>query len=185
MFISLTLVPCVAKLPRLMQAGHPQQIFPEQLADAGESLSGTLAIESMGRLSGLLASNTGMVDYTLDFARHEQGWVRIDGQFSSTLSMSCQRCLKPVDVEISQDVKVAVVNDDKAAVNIPGEFEPLLVADRSLLLSDYIEEELLLALPLAPSHDTESCHSVELEEEQTGTEKLNPFAVLKDLKLSK
>ena len=91
MFISLTLVPCVAKLPRLMQAGHPQQIFPEQLADAGESLSGTLAIESMGRLSGLLASNTGMVDYTLDFARHEQGWVRIDGQFSSTLSMSCQR----------------------------------------------------------------------------------------------
>ncbi len=184
-FISLTLVPCVAKLPRLMQAGHPQQIFPEQLADAGENLSGTLTIESMGRLAGLLASKEGKVDYSLDFARHEQGWVRIDGQFSSRLSMSCQRCLKPVDVEISHEIKVAVVSDDKAAVSIPGEFEPLLVADRSLLLNEFIEEELLLALPLAPSHDTESCHSAELEEEQSEMEKVNPFAVLKDLKLSK
>ena len=185
MFISLTVVHCVAKLPRLMQAGHPQQIFPEQLANAGENVSGTLTIESMTRLAGLLAGYEGNVDYDLNFSRHEQGWIRIDGRFFSRLSMTCQRCMKPVDVDLEQDVKVAIVSNDDEARNIPGQFEPLMLNEGPMKLKDYLEEEILLALPLAPSHETEDCHRTELTEEQDDTKRENPFKVLKDLKLGK
>lgn len=182
-FIFLTLLFCVAKLPRLMQAGFSQQIDPGQLADAREGVSGTLNIDDMPRLLEFLTDNAGVVVYCLNFARHEQGWVSIDGEFSSCISMQCQRCMKPLSVELTQSVKVALVSSEPEARQIPAQFEPLIHADKTLSLKGFFEEEMILTLPLAPIHDTSACHRQESAEIKQASQSPSPFAALKDLKL--
>ena len=181
-----------------MQAGLPQQLDPRQLADASGGVSGTLAIDEMPRLVELLGSNESVVEYELNFSRHEQGWVVIEGDFSTCLGMECQRCLQAVDIEISQPVKVAIATDEAEARRLPGQFEPLILDGRVLSLKDFFEEELLLALPLAPFHNKGACAraaktelaNTELANTELANTELksdddrqNPFAVLKELKL--
>jgi uncharacterized protein len=37
--------------------------------------------------------------------------------------------------------------------NLPEEYEPLLVPQNGLAMSEWVEDELILALPLVPRHD--------------------------------
>ena len=50
-----------------------------------------------------------------------------------------------------------------------------------LNLADWIEEELILSLPLVPAHE-EGCQTDGPEESKDEVQKPNPFAKLKDLK---
>lgn len=51
----------------------------------------------------------------------------------------------------------------------------------SSILPDWIEEELILSLPLVPAHE-EGCQTDGPEESKDEVQKPNPFAKLKDLK---
>ena len=50
-----------------------------------------------------------------------------------------------------------------------------------LNIADWIEEELILSLPLVPAHE-EGCQTDGPEESKDEVQKPNPFAKLKDLK---
>ena len=74
---------------------------------------------------------------------------------------------------------------------MPATYEPLLVDDAADL-NEIAEEEILLAIPLSPIHETE-CTSVEpqaaleadaegLEQVEDSGERDSPFAVLERLK---
>lgn len=54
-------------------------------------------------------------------------------------------------------------------------------AATSFNLADWIEEELILSLPLVPAHE-EGCQTDGPEESKDEVQKPNPFAKLKDLK---
>lgn len=54
-------------------------------------------------------------------------------------------------------------------------------AATSSILPDWIEEELILSLPLVPAHE-EGCQTDGPEESKDEVQKPNPFAKLKDLK---
>ena len=84
-----------------------------------------------------------------------------------------------------------VWTDDEAAA-LPAFYEPLLVADEAVL-RDIVEEEILLALPSFPTHETEcktseqvaaleplKASSDEVAEASAQTD--NPFGVLEQLK---
>ena len=49
---------------------------------------------------------------------------------------------------------MACVWTDDEAASLPAFYEPLLVADEAVL-RDIVEEEILLALPSFPTHETE------------------------------
>jgi uncharacterized metal-binding protein YceD (DUF177 family) len=74
---------------------------------------------------------------------------------------------------------------------LPATYEPLLVGDAADL-SDIVEEEILLAIPVSPVHETD-CKSAEqqaaLKADVEGSEAIedlgerdSPFAVLEQLK---
>ena len=86
---------------------------------------------------------------------------------------------------------MACVWSDEEAAALPATYEPLIVDDVADL-SDIAEEEILLAIPLSPIHETE-CKSVEqqaaleadaegLEQVEDSGERDSPFAVLERLK---
>ena len=67
---------------------------------------------------------------------------------------------------------------------LPDEYEPLQVEHEPTHFGDIIEDELILALPIAPMHDKSDCAAWEPPEVPVEAEeaKQNPFSVLAKLK---
>lgn len=167
------------KLARLMP-GLPQYIEPLQLAESGEGISGSLPLGALQRLASLLCDRSGAVDFRLEFGKNEQGLVRIRGEYSTQLLVACQRCLEPLVLRMANPIDVALVPGALEAGQLPGEIEPLTLADGQIHLASFIEDEMLLGLPMAPRHEPGRCPQQTDLEAETGPARNRPFAVLKD-----
>jgi uncharacterized protein len=108
--------------------------------------------------------------------------------------LECQRCLDTVDTPLEIDRHfVFVANEEAAAALDEDEDEAdVLVLSRHFDLIELIEDELLLALPVVPRHD--SCPRALTPggsvaptaiEPPPVDERPNPFAVLATLKAPK
>ena len=175
----------MAKLPRLMQQGPPQLVDPRRLAENRDDISGVLAIAELPRLAELLRDNSGSVQFELYFEKNEQDRVRIFGKFAAELIMECQRCLQAVEVNIAREISVVLISNENEAKSLSNDVEPSLMTGKNLSLPLFFEDELLLAIPLAPSHDSRDCHVAEQQQSGIKNDTHRPFEVLKDLKLNK
>jgi len=116
---------------------------------------------------------------------HPEIWVHL--QADAILSLTCQRCLAPVDVPVSVDRSFRFVADeDMAAAQDEQSEEDVLALSRSLDLAELVEDELLMELPLAPRHEAcpEPLKRVASDEDfdDATARRENPFALLGKLK---
>ena len=111
-------------------------------------------------------------------------WLHLNVEVS--LPLTCQRCLGPVDIDVSVDRSFRFVEGEEAAEMQDEEAEEdVLALSRDFNLLELIEDEVLMALPVVPAHEicpvdiklsvTDSSFDAAL------TEKRNPFAVLAKL----
>jgi uncharacterized protein len=112
-------------------------------------------------------------------------WMHLEAE--ATVPLVCQRCLSPVDTELSVDRWFRFVADEATAEAEDEESdEDLLVVSRDFDLHTLIEDELLMDIPVMPVHEV--CPvPVQLsssdEDFQAAEEaKPNPFAVLEALR---
>lgn len=78
-------------------------------------------------------------------------WLHLDASLS--LPMECQRCLRPVEERITVQRSVRFVADEGTAAELDAESEDdVLVLSRAFDLRWWIEDELILELPLVPRH---------------------------------
>ena len=118
----------------------------------------------------------------------EQAWLHLAVQ--ALVPLTCQRCLVPADMEVVVDRAFRFV-DSEALAEVQDEEaeEDVLALSREFNLRELIEDELLMALPLVPRHET--CPvAVKLavtdpDFEAALAEKTNPFAVLAKLRDTK
>ena len=102
------------------------------------------------------------------------------------LPMQCQRCLTPVVEAVKAEREFAFVADEATAAAMDDESEEdVLVISRDFDALALVEDELILALPLVPRHDT--CPQdlpVEAADEafEAASQRPNPFAALAALK---
>ena len=124
-----------------------------------------------------------MVAVTLQFARGLYGLPMVTGQITHHLGLRCERCLDEVDVSLEQPIEVVIKSRSDVLKNTEA-YDFYEYNGKSLELADFIEEELLLALPAAPKHkDISLCNQdmvawlalSEMPIENMG----NPFAILK------
>ena len=87
----------------------------------------------------------------LAFGRIE-GRTTVEAQVSGDLVLTCQRCLRPCTCTVNEGASLVVMASD--AEEVPGGFEPLLGDAERLSVTELIEEQLLLGLPLVPKHAT-------------------------------
>jgi len=113
-----------------------------------------------------------------------QIWLALSAQ--AQVSLTCQRCLKPVreDLEVSRWFRFVRDEDQAAELDMDSE-DDVLSLPRHLDLRELVEDELLLELPVVPRH--EECpeplpHANIDEEEAPSQERPNPFAALAALK---
>lgn len=184
MHIILTVLGTVDKIRRLMSTDQSRTINPQRLAKSGECLTGAINLDKMSRLTGLLQDYSGEIDFRLSFNIDEEEVYFIESEISGRVVMECQRCLEPVVVEIHRQSLLGIANDNDVIKILPQRYEPLLVENELLSVSELVEDELLLVLPLAPVHLTKECQGSRLMDEVNANAKPSPFAVLADIKKS-
>ena len=139
----------------------------------------------------VLQPSNGQVEADLEFGRDEQGTYFAVGSLKASVEMICQRCMTAMPVEVAAEIKLGFCGSDEMAQRIPERYEPCLVEEEPVALTDLIEDELILALPLVALHPEQSCqpwleeNQVEATEQEVTEERKNPFAVLEGLKQQK
>lgn len=78
---------------------------------------------------------------------------RLHLQAEAHLALSCQRCLAPVRVPLAVRASLRFVADEQQAAELDAlSEEDVLALPRRFDLREWLEDELLLALPLVPRH---------------------------------
>lgn len=178
-------------IARLMPTQPPQFIEPLRLARQGAHIHGSLPLAAMARLQQAVHEATGEAEFKLEFRREANGIQSIMGDFSVTVSMICQRCLQPMAVNVSGDIQLGIVRGGQEAEQLPPGYEPLQVDEGPLKLQDLIEDELLLALPIAPRHSQTQCLLSNMADAEAGQpasadrQRQYPFTELATLKRNK
>lgn len=183
----------------------PVQIDPIRLAVAGQQLQGELEISRLTRLSDLLTLTDGMVKVQLDFDIDVNKIHYARGSLKAALSLCCQRCMQAMPFELNIDVSLGFIAHEHQIEELVAEYEPYLLEESPIVLSDIIEDEILLALPQVPMHEESLCRpavplkefnatdeSVEVSneqkshsqtaDEQSAGKRKNPFEVLTSIK---
>lgn len=113
-----------------------------------------------------------------------QVWMEL--QASAQVSLTCQRCLQPVQEALQLSHWFRFVRDENEAADLDADSEDdVLALPRALDLLELVEDELLLGLPLVPRHEV--CPqalplSAEEPDFEAAAERPNPFAALAALK---
>lgn len=166
-----------------MSRDFPDWVNPDRAAAAGRIFHGSLPLSSMPRLQDLIVGDSGgEVTFTLSFSLTDQRQIRVEVEVEGWLPLRCQRSLETYRHELNSSAVVGIVADEAEMAMLPGEFEPLVCADRRLKLAELVEEEVLLGLPLVPTSPTSQRIVAEGGDDQGETETHRPFDVLATLK---
>ncbi len=165
----------------------PARVEPLRLAAAGQRLHGQIALAGMRRLSAALETlPAGTVEVDLQFGTDEGRIPFLRGSVRARLAPVCQRCLEPMDFPVDAQLSLGLVGSEAEAARLPERYEPLLVEPHPMALSDIIEDELLLALPVVALHENPRCRAPGAEHDAEAAEgpqeASNPFGVLRALK---
>jgi uncharacterized protein len=164
----------------------PPHIDPRKLADRAVTLKGEMPLADFPRLCDAVAESTGVVGAELLFERDARGAVVIHSNLDVEVKMVCQRCLELVSLPIHSETDYAVVKVGANTQSVPKGYDVLEVGEDPLDLMTLVEDELLLALPIVPTHAHEDCQPPAGADEPESSEdevlRSNPFSVLAQLK---
>jgi len=162
----------------------PKLIDPLKLAQHGTTLEGRLPLAQMTRLHKTLCATEGDVSVKWTFALDSEQRVTIQGQVYTTVVLTCQRCLQPMQWDIDTKTAMVIWQERYTEEDLPADFEWLELEETMVSLKELVEDEVILALPIVPVH--ENCpkneYLIPQQVEEEFREKTNPFSVLKTIK---
>lgn len=133
------------------------------LAEDGCPLQGQAQLGELPRWAELLHPGADPSSHTVSWsaqgelrgrrATRAEIWLHL--QIQTSIALTCQRCLGPVDTPMQVDRWFRFVEDETQAATLDEETEDdVLVANKAFDLIELIEDELLLAAPIVPRHNT-------------------------------
>ncbi|MBZ1393035.1 YceD family protein [Psychrobacter pacificensis] len=169
----------------------PEHISLDKWADTGFEWSGEVDPNSFERLATTLSAEHDQSNTQLNAELYRRNNVlHLAFTLKGDIWLTCQRCLQPVAVDLSDDYNIALLENDSQVRLIDEEQDYLLLdeivteqsPERLLPFKKLVEDEILLKTPMAPKHD-----DCEMSVEQFGEipeeeENENPFAALASLK---
>ena len=167
----------------------PRHIDVAAACVQGWQLGGPSPLATLGRLlePGVPAGNDLPVEWSAAFAERQVHAGRPEKRLHLTISArvarECQRCLQPVLLPLEVDREMLFVDDEATAAELDAEAEEdVLVASAQFDLLGLVEDELLLALPIVPRHDTCPAPLQAPATDAPEEPRANPFAALAALK---
>lgn len=140
-----------------MSGRLPETVQWDRLTEGGETLRGSIPVRGMARLAGCLLDDEGDVDVELEFGIDAQRVRYLRGHLRTTLNLVCQRCLQPLSHPLDIDICLALLLSEDEVEGLPEVYDPYVLDRRAAELTAIVEDELMLALPLIPTHDAADC----------------------------
>lgn len=144
-------------------------------------LEGKLKPSELGGLNDLLASpDQGELAYRVEAATSLRGNPLLRIRIQGWLMLACQRCLEGFRQDLAVDDELELVKSDSDLPDLESEElgRDVIVDPGHMDLAELLQEEILLALPLAPLHSEGECKSPL----KPGEGNEHPFATLARLK---
>lgn len=173
-------------------------IDTNEFTRTGQRLSGRCPLALLARMSDMLTDDNGYLDWSPDGERSRRADGGFDAHlalaFSGAVRMRCVRCPEPVEITIEDRRHFKLVVTESVAEREDAQTDDfdLLVTSLHFEVLDLLEDEAIMALPLAPSHGTcararASRLSAPVGQVSASTRMIaggrpNPFAVLAALK---
>jgi uncharacterized protein len=154
---------------------QPGVIDGLQFARTEGVLEGRLILAQLPRLAESQCATEGLT-YAVRGEIGPEGRPRLRIWVRGTLQMVCQRCLGPVALPLEIDADL-VLSGSRAEIETADDDVDYIFAGKAMAVSELVEEEVLLVLPMAPRH--EQCKGIAADAPQR---KSSPFAVLGKLK---
>ncbi|MBT8008842.1 MAG: hypothetical protein HN634_02000 [Gammaproteobacteria bacterium] len=160
----------------------PKTIKLFKFARKEASLHGDYKIAAMPRISEIARNTEDRVKVDLSFYLENDKTPCIKGIIDTKIILDCQRCLEAFPVELKINFNLAFVRYEDQAEELDSGFEVYVIGEEEDLDSiDLITDEILLTIPMAPSHDFDCNLKIDKEEIVEEIRK-NPFDVLKNIK---
>jgi len=134
---------------------HPRVIDGFEFAAAGGRLGGDWPVAGFPRLNDVLAGSRGTLRYELQGVPEHQGRRALRLRVEGGLELACQRCLAALEYPLRIDalLLLAATQAEIDAEPLAAEGPERIVGEREMRVHDLIEDEVLLALPIAPRHE--------------------------------
>jgi len=150
-----------------------------EFARSGGVLDRRVALVELPRLADVLTTPEGFLSVRLEGWRDDQGksWLQLDVAGEPVLC--CQRCLGGVKFPLSihGSLQLIAPGEDWPDDDLEDDSADAIAAEGELNVLSLIEDEVLLALPIAPRH--EHCESPLANASEHGS---SPFSALSALK---
>ncbi len=149
-----------------------------EFARIGGERHGDWPLANLPRLQDALRSNAGALAWSVKGVHDGAGRPALAVAVDGTLALTCQRCLEVIEHRVRSSSVLVLAHTEAEADADPVEADgpERIVAGPEMALRDLVEDEVLLALPLAPRH--ERCDAASGEGRTKGN---MPFAGLKGL----
>ena len=170
-------------MQKQLPAMLPEMLDFMRQVELNRTIEGNYPLAKLERLAETLLHNEGYVSAKLEFC-HSAGFACLKAKASVKLLVKCQRCLKPMETEVTGSFKFALVNSEEDFDLLPEEFEPYLLEGSEQSIIDLIEDELLLSFPMVTVHE-DACSDFMTSQAKAikaTKEASHPFAALKALK---
>ncbi|MCP4471025.1 MAG: hypothetical protein GY815_10115 [Gammaproteobacteria bacterium] len=148
---------------------------------------GNIALSGLKRLGELVhfeepGSTDRNVAVSFEFVRNEFDIPTLVGHLQTSLDLECQRCLKPIRTPMELDFRLMIDASDEIVRQ--SSLDTLYSDDGYIDITEVIEDELILAVPLVAMHEDAACNEdwPIKDSQPEATVKENPFSVLQQLK---
>ena len=161
-----------------------QSINNLEFALSEQTISGGVDVANMQRLSNMLllqpeSQSMADIQYTLAGFAKKYSLPSLHLSINAQLPVACQRCLNEMCVQLKLEFDYLITSSEPTEFDENDDLDWLEVS-QSMQVWELIEDELLIAFPIAPVHSHEYANDCAQHKMQSG-EKPNPFSVLKGL----
>ena len=161
----------------------PAQLKLFNFAKKEVSLSGQYQISDLPRISEIASNKTDKININLSFYLDNDKTPCIDGIISLDVVLVCQRCLEELPSSLKVSFNLAFVRHEKQGEELDSHYEIYVTEEDELATHDLICDEILLSIPMVPTHDY-YCMEVINKQEIVEEKSENPFAILRNIQIA-
>jgi len=162
----------------------PRKINFYNFAKKEVTLNGEYKISDLSRLSEIANNENDKAEVDLTFHIENGKIPCVEGIIKLKLVLDCQRCLENLEVDLRVTFRIAFSRNESQNDSLDDKFEIYLIGEEEELdTKDLITDEILLSIPIAPSHDFD-CGLKTDKGDIVEEIREHPFDALKNIKIA-
>jgi uncharacterized protein len=149
-----------------------------EFARVGGQLRGEVPVDELVRLTDSLFDTGGELKYEITGGSDSKQRLRLQLAVAGSINLKCQRCLGSLGYLVSVQANLLLLTDEAGGETAEIDDLDGVPADAHADVWSLVEDEILLAIPLAPRHAEEQCSPAV---KAAGNRTASPFAALAKL----